>query len=400
MNLEAIPSITDLDVSGKRVLVRVDFNVPMDDSGAITDDTRIRAALPTIQLLLDRGATPVLLSHMGRPKGEVVDKLRLDPVGTRLEELIGKPVRKLYESRGEQVSTELDNLEAGTIALLENVRFHPGETQGDVELAADFAALGDAFVNDAFGTSHRDHASVCGIARHLPSAAGLLLQRELDAFGRVLNRPDKPLVAILGGAKVSDKLTVIDHLLKRVQALIVGGGMAYTFLKAMGHTIGNSLVQDDQLESVKASIAKAEELGVELHLPVDHVIADAFSADANTQITEGADIPDGWMGLDIGPQTTQRFCGAIAGARTVVWNGPMGVFELEPFQAGTKGVAEAVAACPGYTVVGGGDSVAAAERFGVADRIDHISTGGGASLELLEGRELPGIVALMQQAKR
>lgn len=396
MNLDAIPSITDLDVAGKRVLVRVDFNVPFDDAGKITDDTRIRAALPTIELLLERGATPVLLSHLGRPKGEVVNKLRLDPVGTRLEELSGHDVRKLYESRGEAVSNELDQIESGTIVLLENVRFHPGETKGDPELSADFAALGDAFVNDAFGTSHRDHSSVCGIARHLPSAAGLLLQRELDAFARVLTRPDKPLVAILGGAKVSDKLTVIDHLLERVQALIVGGGMAYTFLKALGHTIGNSLVQDDQLESVKRSIAKAETLGVELHLPLDHVIADAFSADANTQITDGADIPDGWMGLDIGPQSIQRFCGAIAGARTVVWNGPMGVFELEPFQAGTRSVAEAVAACPGYTVVGGGDSVAAAERFDVASRIDHISTGGGASLELLEGRELPGIMALIR----
>lgn len=397
MKLEAIPSIADLDVSKKRVLVRVDFNVPMDENGAITDDTRIRAALPTIELLLERGATPILMTHLGRPKGEVVDKLRLDPVGTRLEELCGKPVRKLYESRGEKVLNELDNLDAGTIVLLENVRFHPGETKGDPELAADFAALGDAFVNDAFGTSHRDHASVCGVARHLPSAAGLLLQRELDAFARVLERPDKPLVAILGGAKVSDKLTVIDHLLERVQALIIGGGMAYTFLKAMGHTIGNSLVQDDQLESVMQSLRKAEALGVELHLPLDHVIADAFSATANTRVTDGPDIPDGWMGLDIGPRTIERFCGAIAGARTIVWNGPMGVFELEPFQTGTRRVAEAVAACPGYTVVGGGDSVAAAERFGVADRIDHISTGGGASLELLEGRELPGIVALSKR---
>ncbi|MCA8981322.1 MAG: phosphoglycerate kinase [Planctomycetes bacterium] len=397
MKLDAIPSITDLDVKGKRVLVRVDFNVPLDEHGAITDDTRIRAALPTLELLLERGATPILLSHLGRPKGEVVDKLRLDPVGTRLEELIGKPVRKLYESRGERVANELDQVDPGTIVLLENVRFHPGETKGDPELAADFAALGDAFVNDAFGTSHRDHASVCGPARFLPAAAGLLLQRELDAFARVLDRPDKPLVAILGGAKVSDKLTVIDHLLDRVQALIVGGGMAYTFLKEMGHTIGTSLVQDDQLASVEASMRKAEELGVELHLPLDHVIADAFSATANTQVTDGPDIPDGWMGLDIGPKTIRRFCGAVAGARTVVWNGPMGVFEMEPFQAGTKAVAEAVAACPGYTVVGGGDSVAAAERFGVTDRIDHISTGGGASLELLEGRELPGIVALAKR---
>ncbi len=397
MQLDAVPSLSDLDVSGKRVLVRVDFNVPLGDDGKITDDTRIRAALPTILELCERGATPILLSHLGRPKGEVVDALRLDPVGTRLEELSGKPVRKLYESRGERVMKELDDLDAGAIVLLENVRFHPGETKGDPELAADFAALGDLFVNDAFGTSHRDHASVCGIARHLPSAAGHLLRRELDAFARVLETPAKPLVAVLGGAKVSDKLTVIDHLLDRVQALVVGGGMAYTFLKAQGHGVGTSLVQDDQLDSVKRSMEKAETLGVELHLPLDHVVADAFAADANARVTDGPDIPDGWMGLDIGPRTIERFSGAVAGARTLVWNGPMGVFEWEPFQAGTRAIAEAAASCPGYTVVGGGDSVAAVERFGVADRIDHISTGGGASLELLEGRELPGIVALLRE---
>jgi len=394
MNLDAVPALADLDVSGKRVLVRVDFNVPRDDHGAITDDTRVRAALPTIRELLDRGATVVLLSHLGRPKGQVVDALRLDHVGTRLEELLERPVRKLYESCGEAVAQELDQLEPGSVVLLENVRFHPGETKGDAELSAEFAALGDVFVNDAFGTSHRDHASVCGIARHLPSAAGLLLRKELDAFARVLERPAKPLVAVLGGAKVSDKLTVIDHLLERVQALVVGGGMAYTFLKAMGHEIGGSLVQDDQLDSVRKSIAKAQELGVELCLPVDHVVADRFAAGAQVKVTKDAEVPEGWLALDIGPRTVERFCGVVAGAKTLVWNGPMGVFEMEAFAAGTRALAEAAAACGGYTIVGGGDSVAAVEKFGVAGRIDHISTGGGASLELLEGRELPGIVGL------
>jgi len=390
----SVRSLSDLDLAGKRVLVRVDFNVPMDaDTGAIGDDTRIRAALPTIEAIRTAGGTAVLMSHLGRPKGEVVESARLAPVGARLAELLGAPVTALTESVGEAVEAAVAAAEPGAVVLLENVRFHPGETKGDMDLAAAFAKLGDVFVLDAFGTAHRDHASVCGVARLLPSAAGLLLEKELEAFGRVLNDPERPLVAILGGAKVSDKLKVVDNLIDRVDALIVGGGMAYTFLRAQGVDVGASLVQEDMLDSVTASLARATERGVEVVLPSDHVVAPSFAADAPASVVTGA-IPDGSMGLDIGPASRERCAAVIAKARTVVWNGPMGVFEWEPFAAGTIAVARAVADCPGYTVVGGGDSVAAVERFDLAAQMDHISTGGGASLELLEGVTLPGIAAL------
>lgn len=395
MNLD-VPGLDSLDLSGKRVLMRVDFNVPMaagdDGVKTITDDTRIRRALPTIRRVLEAGGQPILFTHLGRPEGQVVDELRLDPVGLRLAELLGSNVLKVDESAGPVAEQAIAGAAPGTTVLLENVRFHPGETQGDPELVAAFAALGDCFVNDAFGTSHRDHASVAGLGRALPSAAGELLLAEIEAFKRVLSDPARPLVAILGGAKVSDKLTVIDNLLDKVDALLVGGGMAYTFLKAKGEGIGDSLVQDDQLDMVTAAMKKAEQRGVRLLLPTDHVVSEKFDAAAPTRTV--AAIPDGWMALDIGPETAAAYAAEIAGARTVVWNGPMGVFELAPFRAGTEAVGRAVADCPGYCVVGGGDSVAAVELFGLADRIDHISTGGGASLELLEGRELPGIVAL------
>lgn len=387
-----VPGLDRLDVSGKRVLVRVDFNVPQDDSGAITDDTRIRRALPTLRAILERGGRPVLLTHLGRPKGVVDQALRLDPVAARLEELLGSPVLKLDESVGSEVEAAVAAAPAGTTVLLENVRFHAGETKGDPALVEAFARLGDCFVNDAFGTSHRDHASVAGLARVLPSAAGLLLQAELEAFQRVLEEPDRPLVAILGGAKVSDKLTVIENLLDKVDALLVGGGMAYTFLAARGESTGGSLVQQDQLDLVRAAEAKASAKGVRLLLPVDHVVADRFAADAATQVVET--IPDGWMALDIGPKTQSAYVAEIASARTVVWNGPMGVFEMEAFRAGTEAVGRAVGAADAYTVVGGGDSVAAVELLGLASSISHISTGGGASLELLEGKDLPGISAL------
>jgi phosphoglycerate kinase len=382
-----------LPVSGKRVLVRVDFNVPQDAAGAITDDTRIRAALPTLRTLRSRGAAKlVLLSHLGRPKG-VDEKLRLSSVAARLEQLLGARVTKLNDSIGPAVEAAVAAAPPGAVILLENVRFNAGETKGDVELARRYAALGDVFVNDAFGTSHRDESSVSGVARLLPSVAGLLLQAELAAFQAVLHRPERPLVAILGGAKVSDKLAVIENLLDRVNSLLIGGGMAYTFLKSRGHKIGKSLCEDEKLETVRTCLSKAAAMKVELLLPVDHVIADRFAADASSRTVEG-DIPEGWMGLDIGPKTRAAYAAVIRAARTVVWNGPMGVFEMEAFRAGTAEVARAVAACPGYTVVGGGDSVAAVELLGVADRIRHISTGGGASLELLEGKALPGIVAL------
>jgi phosphoglycerate kinase len=387
-----VPGLDSLELSGKRVLVRVDFNVPQDAALAITDDTRIRRALPTLREILARGGKPVLLSHLGRPKGEVVDALRLDPVGVRLGELLGSPVLKLDASTGSEVADAISAAPEGTTILLENVRFHPGETKGDPALVSEFAELGDCFVNDAFGTSHRDHASVAGLARVLPSAAGLLLQAELEAFQRVLEDPARPLVAILGGAKVSDKLTVIENLLDKVDALLVGGGMAYTFLAARGEETGGSLVQEDQLELVRAAEAKAKERGVRLMLPVDHVVADRFAPDAETQVVE--EIPAGWMALDIGPKTQAAYVAEIAGAKTIVWNGPMGVFEMEAFRAGTEAVGRAVGAAAAYTVVGGGDSVAAVELLGLAGQISHISTGGGASLELLEGKELPGITAL------
>ncbi len=392
MNLDT-PGLDSLELEGKRVLMRVDFNVPRDESGAITDDTRIREALPTIREVLEKGGRPILTCHLGRPKGEVREDMRVDAIGVRLAELLGSKVTKLDESIGATVQAAIEAQQAGECLLLENVRFHAGETRGEAALSKAFSELADVFVNDAFGASHRDHCSVSGVARLLPSVAGRLLQREIEAFSRVLTKPERPVVAILGGAKVSDKLPVIENLIDKVQAIIVGGGMAYTFLKAAGHTIGTSLVQDDQLESVAQSAAKAKERGVELLLPLDHVISEAFGADGPTKEC-GVDIPDGWMGLDVGPKSRALFTNAIRSAKTVVWNGPMGVFEMEPFAAGTREVGEAVADCSGYTVVGGGDSVAAATRFGLTDRIDHISTGGGASLELLEGKILPGIASL------
>jgi phosphoglycerate kinase len=394
MNLD-VPDLGQLgDLSGKRVLVRADYNVPVDkESGAITDDTRIRAGLGTLRKILAAGGLPVVLVHFGRPKGEVVESMRVGVIGERLAELLGSPVLTLKESAGPSVEEAVASAPAGTTVLCENVRFHPGETKGDPELAQAFARLGDVFVGDAFGAAHRDHSSVSGAARLLPSAAGELLAAECRAFSKVLTNPEKPLVAILGGAKVSDKLTVIDSLLDRCDALLVGGGMAYTFLKALGHTVGNSLVEEDRIAMCEAALAKAKSKGVDLLLPVDHVVADRFAADATTSVT-AIDIPDGVMALDIGPETQELYSARILSAKTVVWNGPMGVFEMEAFRKGTEGVGKALAACSGTTVVGGGDSVAAIHLLGLADQVDHVSTGGGASLELLEGKTLPGIDAL------
>jgi phosphoglycerate kinase len=398
MKLEA-PRLDDLDVKQKRVLVRVDFNCPQDDSGRITDDTRIRAALPTIREILRRGGKPVLMSHLGRPKGKVVESLRLTPMARRLEELLGSPVTQLTDCVGEGVRSAISAAPVGTTVLLENVRFHAGDEAGDDAFARELARNGDLFVNDAFGAAHRDHASVCGVARHLPSAAGRLLEKEIAAFGRVLANPERPLVAILGGAKVSDKLQVVDNLLERCDALVVGGGMAYTFLAARGRRTGKSLVQHDQIDSVRAALAKAEARNARVLLPVDHVCAETFALDARPIAVDSADVPDGLMALDIGPRTRELYAAEIAGARTVVWNGPMGVFEWEAFRHGTAAVAQALARCPGYTVIGGGDSVAAIELLGLAGEIDHISTGGGASLELLEGTLLPGIAVLAGTAR-
>ncbi len=388
-----VPRLEDLALDGKRVLVRVDFNVPQDEHGQITDDTRIRAALETLREILAKGGRPVLMSHLGRPEGKVVESMRLDPVAKRLAELAGVQVVKLQESLGPAVEAAVASAPKGALVLLENVRFHKGETKGDPELARGYARLGDVFVNDAFGTSHRAESSVSIVAQFLPSAAGRLLEREVAAFRRVLESPARPLVAILGGAKVSDKLPVVANLIPVCDAILIGGGMAYTFLKARGEEVGGSKLQADQLEAVQQALAAAEARGCRILLPSDHVVAERFAEDAPARTV--TKIPAGTLALDIGPETRRRYALEIAGAKTVVWNGPMGVFEWAAFRAGTAAVAEAVAAARAYTVVGGGDSVAAVELLGVTDKIQHISTGGGASLELLGGKALPGIEALL-----
>jgi phosphoglycerate kinase len=382
-----------MDVARKRVLVRADFNVPLDH-GEITDDTRIRATLPTIELLRERGARIVLMSHLGRPKGQVREELRLAPVAKALAELLGAPVNYVRDIIGFDVEEELAGLSMGDVALIENVRFDPREEKNDPEFAKELAALGDCFVNDAFGAAHRAHASTVGVTEFLPSSAGLLLQREVDALSHVLNDAERPFALILGGAKVSDKIGVIDNLLERVDSVLVGGGMANTFLKAKGIDVGKSLVEEDNVEVAADVLARSDERGVNLILPADAIVAErmAEDAEASTVIVERVG-PEQAI-FDIGPESVKRFAGALKPARTIVWNGPMGVFEIDKFSSGTRGVANAVAASEGFTLVGGGDSVAAVEQLGVADQISHISTGGGASLEFLEGKKLPGIAAL------
>ncbi len=389
----AYTKLTDLDVKGKRVLVRVDFNVPLDEARHITDDTRIRAALPTIEHLLNEGAAVILMSHLGRPKG-VDDALRLDPVATRLSELLGRPVKKVDDCVGPEVEAAARELGPGEVLLLENLRFYKEETANDPEFARRLASIADVYVNDAFGAAHRAHASTAGVAHYLPAAAGLLLARELDVLGGALENPERPFVAILGGAKVSDKIGVITNLLTKVDALLIGGGMAYTFLKAKGYEVGKSLLDAERIELAKELMAEAEKRGVRLLLPVDVVIADDFSEDASTREVDVDSIPADWEALDIGPKTRQLFAEEVAKAKTIVWNGPMGVFEMAPFAHGTRAVAEALAASKGTTIIGGGDSAAAVQQFGLAERMTHISTGGGASLEFLEGKVLPGVAAL------
>lgn len=386
-------SVRDVEVSGKRVFVRVDFNVPLEN-GKITDDTRIRETLPTIQYLTERGAKVILASHMGRPKGEVVEGLRLTPAAERLSELLGKPVAKANEAIGDAVKAQVAELKNGDVLLLENVRFYTGEEKNDPELAKAFAELADLYVNDAFGAAHRAHASTEGIAHHLPAVSGLLMEKELDVLGKALNNPDRPFTAIVGGAKVKDKIAVIEKLIEIADNIIIGGGLSYTFFKAKGYEIGKSLVDNDRLELVQEFERKAKVKGVNFLLPVDVVVGDAFSADANSKIVSVDEIPADWEGFDIGPKTRELYAQTIAESKLVVWNGPMGVFEFEPFKNGTKAVAEACAETSGYTVIGGGDSAAAVEKFQLGDKMDHISTGGGASLEFMEGKALPGVVAL------
>ncbi len=388
-------TVSDLtDLRGKRVLVRVDFNVPLAD-GKVDDDTRISAALPTITLLTGQGARLVLASHLGRPKGERKPEFSLAPAAGRLGELLGAPVKMAPDCVGPEAAGLAQGLADGEVLLLENTRFHAGETTNDPELASQLASLGEVFVNDAFGTAHRAHASNVGVCALLsPAVAGLLLQKEIEYFARALESPERPFVAVLGGAKVSDKIGVIENLLGKVDALLIGGGMAYTFLKAQGLPVGASKVEEDKVDLARGLLAQAAERGVRFLLPSDHVVADKFAEDAARKTVPADGIPEGWMALDIGPRTLAAYQAEIAAAGTVVWNGPMGVFEMEPFAAGTTGLAEALAASGATSIIGGGDSVSAVEKSGVADRIDHISTGGGASLELLEGKELPGIAAL------
>ena len=391
-------TLKDLDVKGKKVLVRVDFNVPMskDDVGQIADDTRIRAALPTIEYLVEQGSKVILMSHMGRPKGEAKAEFSLAVVADKLSELLAKEVKFLASDLvvDDHVRQAVSDLKEGDVALLQNTRYRKEEETNDDAFAKELADLADLYINDAFGTSHRAHASNVGVSSYLPSALGFLVQKEVEIMGNALENPEKPFVAILGGAKVSDKISVIENLIEKVDTIIIGGGMAYTFLKGQGKEIGKSLLEADKIDLALSLLDKAKENNIEIILPLDVVVADDFSKDANTKIVDIDSIPADWEALDIGPKTTELFADKIRQAKTVVWNGPMGVFELEPFSKGTYGVAKALTESTGVTIVGGGDSALAVEVAGYKDEITHVSTGGGASLEFLEGKKLPGIEAI------
>ena len=386
-------TIREADLKGKRVLIRVDFNVPLKD-GAVTDNTRIKAALPTIKYILDNGASLVVMTHLGRPKGEKNEKYSLAPVAAEFSKLLGKNVKLASDVIGDEVKREVEALKPGDVLLLENVRFYKEEEGNDPEFAKTLASYGDIYCNDAFGTAHRAHASTEGVSHYLPSYAGFLIEKEVKFMAPLLENPEKPFVAIIGGSKVSSKITVLESLVRTCDTIVIGGGMAYTFLKVQGHTIGKSLVEDDYLETASSFLKKAEEKGVKVILPVDHVAAAEFDENASPVAVDSVDIPADLMGMDIGPKTTALIVEAVKGAKSVVWNGPMGVFEFASFAKGTEEVAKALAASDATTVVGGGDSVAAINKFGLADKISHVSTGGGASLEFLEGKELPGIKAL------
>ncbi len=395
-------TVTDIDVAGKKVLLRCDFNVPMakDGSGVITDDKRIRAALPTIQYLLEQGAAVIACSHMGKPKGEWKPELSMKPVAARLSELLGQEVIMAADIVGEDAQAKAAALQPGQILLLENLRYDKGETKNDPAFAkalADLAGADGIYVSDAFGTVHRAHASTAGVAAYLPAVSGFLIQKELDIIGGALANPKRPLVAILGGSKVSSKIGVINNLLEIADTVIIGGGMAYTFAAAQGGKVGDSLLEADWEQYALDMIKKAEEKGVKLLLPTDTVCANAFAPDAESQVVATGEIPDGWQGLDIGPKTTEAYCAAVADAGTVIWNGPMGVFEFDKFAVGTKAVAEALSKTDAITIIGGGDSAAAVQQLGYADKMTHISTGGGASLEFMEGKELPGVAALLDK---
>jgi phosphoglycerate kinase len=389
-------SVRDAEVAGRRVLVRVDFNVPLD-GGAVADDMRIQAALPTIELLRERGAALVLASHLGRPKGKPDPALSMAPVGKRLGELLGIEVTQASGVIEGDIDLRCGALGPGDVLLLENTRFEPGETENDPKLAESLAQLADLYVNDAFGAAHRAHASTEGVAHHLPGYAGLLLEREMTELTAVVEAPKRPLVVVLGGSKVSDKIGVIDRFLEVADQILIGGAMCFSFFRAQGIGTGDSLVEEKGIELAAAALERAKGSDCELTLPVDLVLGESFDADTERRQSDGVEVPDGWMGLDIGPRTAALYAEAVAGAGTVLWNGPMGAFEMEPFAGGTRTVAEAVAAAPGTTVIGGGDSVAALRKFGLDDRVDWLSTGGGASLELLEGKKLPGVEALLDK---
>ena len=396
MNTANKMSVKDIDVAGKKVLVRCDFNVPLKE-GVITNDKRIVAALPTIKYLKENGAKVILCSHLGRPKGEWLPEFSLAPVAKRLSELLECEVRMSKDVIGEDAKDISATIKEGEVALLENVRYYKEETKNVPEFAKELASLAEIFVNDAFGTAHRAHASTTGVADYIPAVCGFLIQKEIDVMGKALDNPVRPFVAVLGGAKVSDKIGVITNLLEKVDTLIVGGAMAYTFLKAEGHNVGISLCEEDKLELACELLAKAKEKGVSLLLPVDHIAADKFDENAEPVLVEGKDIPEGLMGMDIGPKSVELFKEAVKNAKTVIWNGPMGVFEFKNFAGGTFAVAEAIAETDCISIIGGGDSVAAVSKLGFADKMTHISTGGGASLEFLEGLELPGIAALNEK---
>lgn len=391
-------TVKDIDVNGKKVLVRCDFNVPIDsETGKITDNRRIRAALPTIQYLLDHNAKVILCSHLGRPKGEFNLKYSLKPVAEELSKLLNKDVKLAKDVIGESAKELTSNMKEGDIVLLENVRFHKEEEQNDPEYSKALASMAEIYVNDAFGTAHRAHSSTTGVADYLPAVSGFLIEKELEFLGGALENPKHPFVAILGGAKVSDKIGVIENLLDKVDTLIIGGGMAYTFYKAQGHHIGTSICEEDKLDLAKSILEKAQEKGVKLLLPVDNHVSSEYSNNGEDKVVDSTEIPDGFMGLDIGPKTIEKFEEAVKDAKTVVWNGPLGVCEFDKFATGTKAVATMLSKLDAITIIGGGDSAAAIEKLGLADKMTHISTGGGASLEFLEGKTLPGIACLQDK---
>jgi len=390
-------SVKDLDLKDKRVLVRVDFNVSLDEEGKIRDDTRIRAVLPTIKYILEEGASLILLSHLGRPGGKVVEKLRLNPVARRLEELIGRPVLKMDECVGNRVRQTTRGTKPGDIVLLENTRFHKEESQNNPEFARKLADLADLFVNDAFGAAHRAHASTVGVTRFLPAAAGLLMQKELEMLGELLTNPRSPFVAILGGAKISDKIGILHNFLKKCQDILVGGGMAYTFLKAEGAPVGRSLVEEEKIEEAREILKEASGEGCHIHLPLDHLIAREARDGVGVKVVDRGEIPPDYLSLDIGPRTIELFSGIIREARTIFWNGPLGMFELASFSKGTQAIAELLAESGATVIIGGGETVSAVKKLGIEAKMTHVSTGGGASLSFLQGVELPGVAALMDK---